>query len=303
MVDAPRVAIAPIERPDIALAIAAAGGVVAPVASADALIWSGDDPPLLGRLLHPGIRWVQICAAGVDTWIEAGVLDRERTWTAAKGVGAGPMAEHAVALMLAAARDLPLRLRARSWGPSGGRRLAGTVAGIVGAGGVGTELIRLLGAFGVTSLALTRSGRAVPGAACSFAPDGLHELLRGSDWVVIAAPGTPRTHHLIGAAELAAMRPGAWLFNVSRGTVVDTGALLAALQSGRLGGVGLDVTDPEPLPDSHPLWHLPNAIITPHVSATPEMNAAALCARVGENVHRFRAGRELIGTIDLDEGY
>jgi phosphoglycerate dehydrogenase-like enzyme len=298
-----RVAIAPIDRPDIALAIAEAGGEVTPVAIADALIWSGDDPSLLGRLLHPGIRWVQLCAAGVDTWIVAGVVDRERTWTAAKAVGAGPMAEHVVALMLAAARELPLRVRARTWGPSGGRRLAGTVAGIVGAGGVGVELIRLLNAFGVTSLALTRTGGPVPGAARSFDPDGLGELLRGSDWVVIAAPDTPQTRHLIGAGELAAMRPGAWLINVSRGTIVDTGALVTALQANRIGGAGLDVTDPEPLPDSHPLWGMPNVIITPHVSATPGMNAAALCARIAENVRRFQAGGDLIGTVDLDEGY
>ena len=97
MVTLPQVAIAPVERPDIARAIVAGGGGVAAVDAADALIWTGDDPPLLGRLLHPGMRWVQLCAAGVDTWIDAGVIDRERMWTAAKGVGAGPMAEHVVA--------------------------------------------------------------------------------------------------------------------------------------------------------------------------------------------------------------
>ena len=103
----PQVAVAPLERPDIERAIVRAGGRVAPVQSADALIWNGDDPPLLGRLLHPQLRWVQFCASGVDTWMEAGVIDRDRAWTAAKGVGAGPMAEHALALMLAGARELP----------------------------------------------------------------------------------------------------------------------------------------------------------------------------------------------------
>jgi phosphoglycerate dehydrogenase-like enzyme len=302
-VSAPQVAVAPLERPDIAAAIAAAGGEVAHVAAADALIWTGDDPPLLGRLLNPRLRWVQICAAGVDTWLEAGVLDRERVWTAAKGVGAGPMAEHALCLMLAAARELPLRLRARSWGPSGGRRLAGTVAGIVGAGGVGSELIRLLGPLGVTSLALTRTGRSVAGAERSLGPDGLGDLLRASDWVVVAAPDTHATRGLLGAAEIASMRPGAWLINVSRGSIVDTDALVAALRSGAIGGAALDVTEPEPLPDGHPLWGLPNAIITPHVSATQTMNAAALCERVAENVRRFRTGDDLLGTVDIDEGY
>jgi phosphoglycerate dehydrogenase-like enzyme len=299
----PLVAIAPLERPDIALAIERGGGRVSPIAAADALIWTGDDPPLLGRLLHPALRWVQLCAAGVDTWIEAGVVDRERTWTAAKGVGARPMAEHALCLMLAAARELPLRLRARSWGPSGGRALAGTVAGIVGAGGVGIELIRLLSALDVSALALTRTGSAVPGAVRSFAPGGLHELLRSSDWVVIAAPETPATRRLIGAAELAVMRPDAWLFNVSRGTIVDTGALVEALSAGTLGGAALDVTDPEPLPDGHLLWGMPNVIITPHVAVTPAMSAEALCIRVCENVRRFRAGEDLIGLVDVEQGY
>jgi len=302
-VSRPRVAIAPLDRPDIAAAIARAGGEVAPVGAAEALIWTGDDPPLLGRLLHPGIRWVQLCASGVDTWLAEDVVDRQRAWTAAKGVGAGPMAEHALALILAAARELPLRLRADSWGPSGGRRLAGTVAGVVGAGGVGTELIRLLGAFGVTSLALTRTGRSVPGAVRSYDSSGLGELLRESDWVVVAAPDTARTRRLISAEELAAMRPDAWLINVSRGAIVDTDALVAALVANTIGGAALDVTDPEPLPDGHPLWSLPNAIITPHVATTQAMSTEALCERIADNVSRFRAGRELIGLVDLDEGY
>lgn len=299
----PQVAIAPIERPDIALAVERAGGQVAPVEAAEALIWTGDDPPLLARLLHPRLRWVQLCASGVDTWIAAGVVDRERTWTAAKGVAAAPMAEHVLCLMLAAARDLPLRLRARSWGPPGGRRLAGTVAGIVGAGGTGVELIRLLSAFDVTALALTRTGRSVPGAARSYGPGGLGELLRSSDWVVIAAPDTPGTRLLIGPAELALMPRDAWLINISRGAIVDTRALVAALVAGDIGGAALDVTDPEPLPDGHPLWDLPNAIITPHVASTPAMSAEALCIRVAENVRRFQAGQNLIGLVDIDESY
>ena len=120
---------------------------------------------------------------------------------------------------------------------------------------------------------------------------------------MVAAPDTARTRRLIGAAELAAMRPGAWLINVSRGTVVDTDALVAALVANTIGGAALDVTDPEPLPDGHPLWGLPNAIITPHVATTPAMSAQALCARIADNIGRLRAGRDLIGLVDLDEGY
>jgi D-3-phosphoglycerate dehydrogenase len=302
-VSAPNVAIAPLDRPDIAVAIEDAGGRVSTLAGAEALVWTGDEPELLARLLHPRLRWVQLCSAGVDTWLEAGVLDPGRAWTAAKGVGAAPMAEHVLCLMLAAARELPTRVRAHAWGETGGRRLAGTVAGIVGCGAVGEALIRVFEPLDVTTLALTRTGRAVAGAAQSYGPEGLGELVRSSDWIVIAAPHTAKTHQLIGRRELAAMRPHAWLVNVARGGIVDTDALLDALSSGTIGGAALDVTDPEPLPDGHPLWDLANVIITPHVATTSDMNAEAMCARVAENVRRFHDGEALIGTVDVAEGY
>ena len=152
-------------------------------------------------------------------------------------------------------------------------------------------------------IALTRSGAAVPGAERSLGPDGLDELLSASDYVVLCAPLTPETEGLIGARELDLIGPGGVLVNVGRGGLVDTGALVEALGAGRLRGAMLDVTEPEPLPDGHPLWSEPRALITPHVANTRAQLDAALARRVEENVARFRAGEELLGAIDPAAGY
>lgn len=295
--------VGPVARPDVEAAVHIAGGVISQPDEAGAIIWTGDDPELLQRLLRPRVTWVHLSAAGVDTWLSAGVMDNDRLWTASKGVAAEPIAEHALCLMLAAARDLPARILARSWGDPAGRQLCGVTVGIVGAGSIGEALIALLQPFGVEVLALTRTCRPVPGAARSFGPRNLDDLLTCSDWVVVAAPATTRTYRMIDQRALELMKSNAWLVNVSRGSVVDTDALVSVLLSGRIGGAALDVTDPEPLPEGHPLWRINNVIITPHVATTPEMHAEALCNRVRENVGRFMAGQPLIGRVDLDEGY
>jgi phosphoglycerate dehydrogenase-like enzyme len=298
-----RVFVGPEQRRDIEAAISAAGGKLAALSDAEAIVWTGDDPELLRASLHPGIRWVQLCAAGVDTWMDPGVIDHQRVWTAAKGVAARQIAEHVVCLQLAAARELPRRLTARSWGDPAGRSLSGTTVGIVGCGGIGAALIDLLEPFGASSIALTRTGRTVPGATCSLGAWALDVLLAQSDWVVVAAPATPRTIRMIGRRALSLMRPHSWIINVSRGSIVDTDALVHALREDCIAGAALDVTDPEPLPPGHPLWTLPNVILTPHTATTPAMHASSLCSRIQGNLSRFRSGKGLIGVIDVEEGY
>lgn len=298
-----RVFVGPDPRPDIESAISAAGGALAALPDAEAMVWTGDDPERLRASLHSRIRWVQLCAAGVDTWLDPGVIDRQRVWTAAKGVAARPIAEHVVCLLLAAARQLPRRLKAKSWGDPAGRSLSGTTVGIVGCGGIGAALLDLLEPFGVSSIALTRTGRTVPGATCSLGAGALGLLLAESDWVVIAAPATPKTIRMIDRRALGLMRPHSWIINVSRGSIVDTDALVHALRESRIAGAALDVTDPEPLPSGHPLWTMPNVIVTPHTATTPAMHASSLCSRIRENLSRFRSGKSLIGVVDLDEGY
>lgn len=133
--------------------------------------------------------------------------------------------------------------------------------------------------------------------------DRLAEALDGADALVLALPLLPETRRLIGKAELARLAPGAWLVNLARGEHVDTDALLAALDLGILGGAALDVTDPEPLPDGHPLWHRDNVIITPHTANTPEMARPLLSERISTNVAAYAAGRPFTGIVDPDLGY
>ena len=284
-------------------AVARGGGSAVPLEQANGIVCTGDDIELLRRSLLPEVRWVQLGAAGIEMWFDAGLMHPDVIWTAAKGVYAKPIAEHILALILAAARGLPERARACAWGSTGGRLLTGATVGIVGAGGIGVELISLLAPFATRTVALTRDARVVPGAEVNVGPDGLRLLLEQSDYVVLTAALTAETTGMISANQLSSMRPDAWLINVARGGLVDTGALVEALRAGTIGGAALDVTEPEPLPPGHALWALPNAIITPHVASTREMGERFLAERVTENVQRFAAGRELLGVVDQRLGY
>jgi D-3-phosphoglycerate dehydrogenase len=233
----------------------------------------------------------------------SGRVDGERVWTSAAGAYARAVAEHTLALLLAGARRLGEAACARSWGAPPGHGLDGRTVAIVGAGGIGRELIGLLGPFRCRVIAVTRRGHAVPGAQVALPADRVPEVWPEADFVVIAAPATPGTRHLVGAEDLSAMREDAWLVNIARGSLIDTDALVSALADGRIGGAALDVTDPEPLPDGHPLWDEPRALVTPHVANPPAMVGPALAERVRDNVARFAAGEELLGRIDSDAGY
>ena len=199
--------------------------------------------------------------------------------------------------MLAAARELPLRLRARSWGPTGRpARSRARIAGIVGAGAVGAELIRLLGALGVDLAgAHAQRARRARSASAAFGPDGLGELLReqrlGRDRRARHAAHAPPDRRAGARRDAPGRLARQRLARLHRRHRTRSSR---RSRPGTIGGAALDVTDPEPLPDGHPLWGLPNVIITPHVAATPSMNAGALCARVAENVEALRArGRRL----------
>jgi phosphoglycerate dehydrogenase-like enzyme len=295
----------------MAEAVRRGGGEIVAPERANAILWYGsahaapDHVLAMRPLLSAAVRWVQLPWAGIEDTFELGLIDADRVWTAATGAYGVTVAEHVVALFLAAARRLPECARADTWRRSEleGVPLAGCTVGIVGAGGIGRETIRMLEPFGVRTIALTRSGRDVPGADRSLGPDGLEELLAASDYVVVCAPLTAETRGLIGPRELALIGPRGVLVNVGRGPVVDTDAVVAALRSGRLGRAHLDVTDPEPLPDGHPLWSEPHALITPHVANTRARLDAELERRIEENVRRFGAGDPLLGVIDVAAGY
>ena len=306
------VAVAPDTRPVMHEAFAAAvrdaGGEVAgsaeDLAQARALVWA--DPyagHLFGEVVAsvPSVEWVQLPYAGIEPFVDH--LDPGLVWTCAKGVYADPVAEWAMAALLMGLRDFHLFARADSWCAESGRNLLGARITVLGGGGITRSLLRLLEPWGCEVTVVRRSAAPVEGAARTFAPADVHQAVAGADAVVVALPLTEETHHVVDAGLLEAMGPQCWLVNVARGGHVDHGALGAALRSGLIAGAVMDVTDPEPLPDSSELWGLPNCVITPHIGNTREMGLPLITNRVRENVRRWLAGEDLLGLVDVALGY
>jgi phosphoglycerate dehydrogenase-like enzyme len=304
------IALAPHPSPLLEQAIVAGGATLAELDQARALVWTGEATDFPERL-PGGIAWVQLPAAGVEQWFEAGVFERHSgvVFTSAAGAFARSVAEHALMLLLAGVRYLPAHLRAGRWRQAEFfphvDTLRGAIVTIIGAGGIGRELITLLHPLGAHIIAVTRSGTPItlPGVVETVAAQYLPAVWSRTDHVVVAAPATPDTRHLVGKAELAQLKPTSWVINVARGSLIDTDALVEALRSGIIGGAGLDVTEPEPLPTGHPLWELPNIIVTPHDSNPPQMRSVAFADHVTENVARFAGDRDLLARIDVAAGY
>ena len=300
------------EFPDLRLIVIDEAGP-ADVAEADGLVAWRIDAALLAAAARLG--WLQAGGAGVE-WLPARELaTRGVTVTNASGVGAINIAEHALAMMLAFARGIPALVRAqdaRRWrdGEEDERRgrlfeLHGQTLLLVGIGDIGLAVAERARGFGMRVLGTRRRADAAtpPGVDEVVPLDRLAEGLGRADHVVVSVPLTGATAGLIGAAELAAMKRGAFLYNVGRGGTIDGPALTEALAAGHLGGAGLDVTDPEPLPEDSPLWGMANVLITAHTSgATPNYwdRGGEL---VLENVRRYRAGERLLNEVDLGEGY
>lgn len=302
----PRVAIGPGRGGFAVDAVRAGGGVPADADSrADALVWLSppDTDGLRRALAATSARWVQLSSAGVELVLAAGLLDPERSWTCAKGIYAEPVAEHALMLALAGLRSMRQRIEARSWGPPAGQSLYDEPVTILGGGGITTNLLELLAPFRVSATVVRRRPELVPGATHTLSQAMLPAALSDAKVVFLALALTPETEKIIGAAQLAAMRPDGWLVNVARGRHVDTDALVTALERGEIGGAALDVTDPEPLPDGHPIWTLDRCIVTPHTADTEDMVRRPLALRIRDNVARFAAGEPLTGVVDPVAGY
>jgi phosphoglycerate dehydrogenase-like enzyme len=259
------------------------------------------------------LRWVHWGPAGADGVLTPEVRAAEQlTLTASKGPLAASIAEHALALLLALDRHLPAYHRnqaERRWGPPPPPSppvlgLEGRTIAILGVGAIGGRLARMCQAgLGMRVLGLTRASRGCPHVDRYVSPAELHGALAEADAVALALPATAATERLLDAAALAAMKPSAYLVNVARGALLDEAALVAALRDGRLAGAGLDVFAAEPLPPDHPLWALPNVIVTPHTAN----RAAGVMARVTDfirdNIRRFAEGEPLLGLVDRQAGY
>jgi len=261
----------------------------------------------------PEIRWIQTYSAGVERCVSVPAL-RERgiVLTNMQRVAGPAMAEHVLAMMLGWARGLHFYIPERAAGrwtrelPAPGRMLTleGKTVLVVGLGGIGSEVARRAHALGMRVIATRASGREGPPYVSYVGlPDELDRLAAEADFVVNTVPLTAATTGMFDAKFFAAVKRGAFFVNVGRGRSVVQDELIAALRDGRLGGAGLDVTDPEPLPADSPLWQLPNVILTPHVSAQSDVDDASRFAIATENLRRYVAGERLLSVVDVARGY
>ena len=255
------------------------------------------------------LRWVQTLGAGVDGVLFPDFVASPITLTSEKGYVGPHLAEHAFALLLALTRGIGRSIRERTWENRLSIRaesweLTGRTLGIVGLGGTGREVAHRAAAFGMRCLAVDPEAvPQPPEVEAVWRMDRFHGLLRQSDAVVICAPLTPATHGLFDRAAFAQVRPHAILINVTRGAIVDDGALLEALREGRLAAAGLDVTPIEPLPADHPLWTMDNVIITPHVAGASPLRMDRAVDLFARNLRAFQADQPLESVIDKHKGY
>jgi phosphoglycerate dehydrogenase-like enzyme len=259
------------------------------------------------------IRWIQVYWAGVERCVSMPALaERNILLTNMQRVAAPVMAEHVLAMMLAFSRGLDFYIVERSaarWTrdlppPAKLVTLEGKTVLVVGLGGIGVEVAKRASALGMRVTAIRASGRdGPPFVSYVGLPEELGKLAAEADFIVNTAPLTPATTGMFDAKFFAAAKPGTYFVNVGRGQSVVQSELVAALKSGRLGGAGLDVTDPEPLPTDSPLWKMPNVIITPHVSAQSDVDDDARFAIVAENLRRYVAGEKMLSVVDVAKGY
>jgi phosphoglycerate dehydrogenase-like enzyme len=262
----------------------------------------------------PRIRWIQVLFAGVENCVAVPAMrERDLLLTNMQRAQSPVIAEHAIAMMLALARGLDLAIAqqpAREWradaisGSGRLRVLNGKTLLVAGLGGIGTEVAQRAHALGMRVIATRASDRTGPDFVSYVGlPDELAKLVAEADVVVDALPLTPATRGAFDAQVFGAMKRSALFVNVGRGGTVITPALVQALQSGVLGGAGLDVTDPEPLPADHPLWRAPNVIITPHVASESDLGSTSVWEIVRENLRRYVAGEKMLSVVDVARGY
>ncbi|MEZ4451925.1 MAG: D-2-hydroxyacid dehydrogenase [Nannocystaceae bacterium] len=273
--------------------------------------WIDDAEAILGwitpEVVRRGraLRWVHLFAAGVERFCTPELAAAPIVVTCERGIHGAAVADHAMALLLGLTRGLAPALRpqaARTWNrepPPRLLELAGRRAVIVGFGGIGQAIAARARAFGLRIVAVAREARPAPeGVDRVVGRRDLEEALDGAEVLFLAAPLTEETQGRIDDAALARLARGALVINVGRGGLVDHDALTRALSSGHLGGAGLDVTHPEPLPEDHPLWSREDVLLTPHVAGLSDRVMARRLELAADNLRRFAAGEALRGVVD-----
>lgn len=310
-VDRTLIAIEPKQFEPYVDAVVAAGGKVVPMSeSVRAVIWTDyARPEALAQLLasNPQLEWVQLPFAGVDAF--ADVLKHPPLYanggrfTSAKGSYREPVAEHALMLCMALGRAIPERVRATSWGSKFAVSLYDSNIVVVGGGGITEEFLKLVTPFRANVTVVRKHVQPMFGADSVVGFEQLDEVLPSADFVVLAAALTAETTHLFDSKRIGLMKPEAYLVNIARGPMIVTEDLVDALNAGVIAGAGVDVTDPEPLPDGHPLWSAKNVIITPHTADTKPMVLRMFALRVRENVLAYRGEGPWVGVVDPELGY
>jgi len=261
----------------------------------------------------PRVHWIQATSAGIGQFVHRMEYARrmpDTTFTTASGVHARPLAEFALMCMLGHVRGLLPTVHAqreKHWERFAGTDLDGRTVLIVGYGSLGRAVGRMAGAFGLRVLGVDQSPGGVDPASVGadelHGPDSLPDLLPQADFLVLSAPHTPETEHMIGAGELAALPKGAAMVNIGRGSLVDEPALVTSLQAGHLSGAYLDVFEEEPLPQDSPLWEMPNVLVSPHSGSTSDRENGRITDLFCDNLARYRDGRPLRNVLDPERLY
>jgi D-2-hydroxyacid dehydrogenase (NADP+) len=254
----------------------------------------------------PKIKWLQMMTAGVERYLDADMVKSDVVITNASGLAAVPIAEWLMNVMLMFARQMPRYLRNKDeakWERFPSAVLSGKTVGIIGLGAIGSETARRAQAFGMNVIGCRRSQRRARYCDEIVPREQLPELLHESDYVIIAVPWTPETNGMIGAKELAAMKPSGYLLNIGRGDIINEPELIKSLEAKKIAGAGLDVFSQEPLPPTSPLWKLPNVIMTPHIAGSMEDYIGQACDLFVKNLTRYVAGKKLMNVVDKKRGY
>ena len=300
------VAIEPRSFPEYEKALELGGAKLSPIGSdVRGLIWTDySSPAALGELIdrNPQLEWVQLPFAGVDAFAKQ--LDENVLFTSAKGAYREPVAEHALMLALALGRKLPVRIKASSWGKREAFSFYDSKVLLIGAGGISEELTKLLAPFRA-EITVVRNNAELPfpGAKKVAGLEKLDSLIPEADLVIVTCALTEQTRGIINYQRLRLFKPTAYLVNVARGPIVVSDDLLRALDEGLLAGAGLDVTDPEPLPDGHAFFGRDDLILTPHTADTKEIVTRLFATRIEQNVKAFLGNGAWVGEVSPSLGY
>lgn len=266
-------------------------------------------PPVQRLGEAPGLRWIQLISAGVPHDLCPAALERGITVTNLAGLYGPSIAEHALGMMLVLSRNLQVVLRNQQQGrwdrdvAHTMTDLHGKTLAVVGLGNIGRSIARLARAFGMQVIGCRRTDRPVPEADRVYPCTDIKAMLAEADYVAVAAPLTAKTEGMLGPAEFAALKRGAVYINVSRGPIAQEPALLDALRSGQVAAAGMDVFAIEPLAAGHPLWTMPNVLVSPHFSGETINNSALPSERFARNLRAWAANRDLEGVVNLECGY